>query len=198
VCGYPVGQGTDVMGFPSYLESINERLISSLDEFTNKRSSGGLSTKLSLQEIKKAVGDVLDQAIPPEFLRHLSGPTAEEEYYYKTKFDETQNQLRSTEARLEQQECRYIELTAVIQRQENKIESLEAESKEFTGRATSLLNENRSLRTRCKELEDELKKSESHFTSRLSEQKVAFENSLKLVEIQRVQDMRDWKKFTEN
>lgn len=184
------------MGFPSYLESISERLFQSLAERNTNRPSENPSPNLSLEDIKKATKDVWDQAIPPSFLKHLTGSKAESEFYYKKKFEDAIDDIRKTEIHLDRKTVECEALTAKCNELNNQIDVRISQSDGIAADALSILNDNRELRAKCFALEQELSKSKTVFETTLKLERDQFERKLKASESQRIYDIRDWQNVT--
>ena len=197
------------MGYPSYLESISERLAQSLAERTNNQPEGNSAASLSLEDIKKAFKEVMDQAFPPKFRQHLYSPNADKEFYYKEKYDDTKEDYREIEVKFDQKVLECSELTTQLKEQYIQIMKIKTQLKESKEKELSYFNDNLQLQAKCSILTQKLLSSEANFESKLKVKEVIFEQDIKETkathkkelersENQRLRDISDWQSTTTN
>lgn len=166
------------MGYPSLLESITERLFESFSNKFCEESSPAKQPNLTQNEIRKIVQTVIDQLIPSNIRDNLNSNYANQEYHYKSLFENEFQKFGQLEKRFSDLRS---ENTSLIQ----KCEALRKGNEELVARSQKIIEENKTQREEIISLKNQIV--------------ICHENSvrqLQAAEHQRLCDIQDWKNFT--
>jgi phosphoenolpyruvate-protein kinase (PTS system EI component) len=134
--------------------------------------------------------------LPPEFINHIAASKNQEELFYRSRFAEAQIAIRNLETEMRSLKIQNLSMEERAKTLERKLIQAGRQELEFLHSAKLVLNENKSLRLECESVKNQLLLAQTEFQRKLNEQIQTFENRTEELEAQRIQDIRDWEKFT--